>query len=246
MLKVSQLSFAYDGTPALDNISLAVDQGKVAALLGPNGAGKSTLMSIITGQLAAKTGQVTIDDCDVARQRPQALKATGIVFQSPTLDLDLTVSQNLSYFGGLQGMTASGALESAAPWLDRFELADRRHDKVRILSGGQQRRVEIVRALLHDPKLLLLDEPTTGLDVPTRQSIVRLVHELAAEKLVSVLWATHLVDEVYDTDDLVVLQNGRVIDTGLCTDVMKRMGKSDLAAIAGGTELEPRALEPRP
>ncbi len=235
MLKVSQLSFAYNGIAALDNVTLAVERGKVAALLGPNGAGKSTLMSIITGQFAAKSGHVTIDGRDVARQRPQALKATGIVFQSPTLDLDLTVAQNLSYFGGLQGMTPGGALESATPWLDRFELAERRNDKVRILSGGQRRRVEIIRALLHDPKLLLLDEPTTGLDVPTRQSIVRLVHELAAEKQVSVLWATHLVDEVYETDDLVVLQNGRVIDTGLCTDVMDRMGKSDLAAIAGGS-----------
>ena len=242
MLRLNQLTFAYDTEPVLTNVSFSVEAGQFAALLGPNGAGKSTLIGLLSAQYRAASGSVHIDGHDVQTDATRALKTLGIVFQSPTLDLDLTVEQNLSYFGGLHGLSPQQTRQRSGPWLERLDLANRRETKVRILSGGQRRRVEIIRALIHGPKILLLDEPTTGLDVPTRQSIVDLVHDLATETGLCVLWATHLVDEVRDTDTLVVLENGRIRDTGPCPDVMTRLGAADLAAIAGGDPQEERKV----
>ncbi len=235
MLQISNLSFAYGATPVLKQVSVALAPGRFTALLGPNGAGKSTLLALITRQLQAPPGAVRIDGRDVATDGARALAQVGIVFQAPTLDLDLTVDQNLLYFGGLQGLSPQHTGAAAAPWLDRFELGAKRGQKVRTLSGGQRRRVELVRALLHDPKWLLLDEPTTGLDVPTRRMIVHEAHALAEERGLGVLWATHLVDEVQETDDLIVLQQGQVVDSGAYAQVVQRLGTSDLEAIAGGT-----------
>ncbi len=234
MLRINELTFAYDRAPVLSDVSFSVGPGEFAALLGPNGAGKSTLMALMTGQATAGRGEIHIAGHSVKNNMRTALKSLGIVFQSPTLDLDLSVDQNLSYFGGLQGLSNTETRARSADWLARFDLLPRRNDKVRILSGGQRRRVEIIRSLLHKPKVLLLDEPTTGLDVPTRQSIVTLAHDLAVNEGICVLWATHLVDEVRETDSLVVLQEGRVRDSGKCLDVMARLGETDLAAIAGG------------
>ena len=234
MLAVNQLTFAYDTAPVLKDVAFSVDAGKFVALLGPNGAGKSTLLALMTGQYSIPRGHITIAGHDLAIARQKALGSLGIVFQSPTLDLDLTVQQNLAYFGGLQGLSASETEHRSQSWLRRLDLTDRLATKVRTLSGGQRRRVEIVRALLHDPKVLLLDEPTIGLDVPTRLALVDLVHRLANERDITVLWATHLVDEIQPTDELVVLQDGRVIATGDQKSILSSLEASDLNAIAGG------------
>ena len=236
MLAVNQLTFAYDTSPVLNEVAFSVGAGQFAALLGPNGAGKSTLLALMTGQYRAPRGHIQIAGYDLATARRQALECLGIVFQSPTLDLDLTVQQNLTYFGGLQGLSAAETARRGGPWLDHLGLTDQHTAKIRTLSGGQRRRVEIVRALLHGPRVLLLDEPTTGLDVPTRLGLVDLVHRLAHDNGITVLWATHLVDEIQPTDELIVLQQGHVMATGDQASVLSSLGASDLNAIAGGIE----------
>ena len=141
----------------------------------------------------------------------------GVVFQQPTLDLDLTVAQNLRYFAGLHG-SARDAERRIAVELERLDLSERRGDKVRRLSG-YRRRVEVARALLHRPALLLLDEPTVGLDVPTRRSLVEHVHALARDDGIAVLWATHLIDEIAPDDEVIVLHRGRIRAAGSVGDV---------------------------
>jgi ABC-2 type transport system ATP-binding protein len=152
------------------------------------------------------------------------------VFQQPTLDLDLTVRQNLHYFARLRGLSRAEATYRIERELTRLKMAERARETVRALNGGHRRRVEIARALLHDPQLLLLDEPTVGLDFPSRTSIVEHVHDLAAERGIGILWATHLIDEIRTTDDLVLLHNGRVVESGGAQAVVARSGVSSLDA----------------
>ena len=226
-LSVDEVSFAYGPRPALDNVSFRVERGSFTALLGPNGAGKTTLFSLIMRLLQLEAGSIAVCGMDVRRQGPAALAPLGIVFQDSTLDLDLTVQQNLRYFASLRGLPRADARARIERELARFELTERAGDRVRDLSGGLRRRVEIARALLHDPALLLLDEPTVGLDVPSRKSIVDHVHRLAGEGP-AILWATHLIDEVSPGDSLVVLHRGKVRARGTAEAAMNRVGASSL------------------
>ncbi len=181
-LAVDELSFAYAGGFALERVSFVVRAGEFTALLGPNGAGKTTLFSLITRLFESPRGSIAIGGADLRRQPARALAAVGIVFQQPTLDLDLSVHQNLRYFAGLHGLSGRVAEQRIAAELDRLGLTDQRRERVRRLSGGYRRRVELARALLHRPRLLLLDEPTVGLDVPSRRRIVDHVHRLALRR----------------------------------------------------------------
>jgi ABC-2 type transport system ATP-binding protein len=152
------------------------------------------------------------------------------VFQARTLDLDLSVMQNLTYHAALHGIGKREARRRAADGLARIELADRMNDKVRDLSGGQMRRVEIARALLHRPRLLVLDEPTVGLDIKARADILAHVRALVAQEGVCVLWATHLVDEIADSDDLIVLHQGRMLAHGSVAQVLAQTGEQSARA----------------
>ena len=150
------------------------------------------------------------------------------MFQQPTLDLDLTVKQNLRYFAALRGLKRSDADERMLAALKALDMAERIGERVRALNGGHRRRVEIARSLLHSPKLLLLDEPTIGLDHPTRRAIVRHVHELAKRDNIGVLWATHLFDEVEPDDDLLVIDRGKIVARGTARAVVAETGAKDL------------------
>jgi ABC-2 type transport system ATP-binding protein len=164
-----------------------------------------------------------------------------VVFQQPTLDIDLTVRQNLNYFARLRGLSRKEADLRIDRELTRLGIAERARETVRALNGGHRRRVEIARALLHDPQLLLLDEPTVGLDFPSRKSIVEHVHELARDRDIGILWATHLIDEIRPTDDLVLMHKGRVVEHGVVADVVARSATGSLdAAFTGLTAGEPR------
>ena len=196
VLTVKDLSYWYGSKQALDDVSFEVWPGKVTALLGPNGAGKTTLFSLITRLFDAPTGRIEIAGRSPAEWGARALGPLGVVFQQPTLDLDLSVKQNLRYFAALRGLKRKDADERMARALDALDMKERIGERVRALNGGHRRRVEIARALLHSPKLMLLDEPTIGLDDPTRRAIVRHVHELARSDNIGVLWATHLFDEI--------------------------------------------------
>jgi len=229
-LAVEQLGYAYGPVVALDNVSFDVRPGRFTGLLGPNGAGKTTLFALITRLLRPASGWIEIAGEDLAEASSAALAPLGIVFQQPTLDLDLTVRQNLRYFASLRGMARSQADQRIERELERMDMGARGDERVRALNGGHRRRVEIARALLHDPQLLILDEPTVGLDVPTRAAIVDHVHGLALEGGLAVLWATHLIDEILDDDALIVLHRGKVVDRGRAAEVVGRSGAKDLGA----------------
>ena len=229
-LEAEGVSHSYGKRKALSDVSFHVRPASFCVLLGLNGAGKSTLYSLITHLYAVQKGTIRIFGFDVNRTPSEALRRLGVVFQARTLDLDLTVEQNLSYHAALHGISKREASFRAAAVLDEVAMAGRAGDKVRTLSGGQMRRVEIARALLHRPRLLLLDEPTVGLDVKARADILKHVRHLVGETGIGVLWATHLIDEVASGDNVVLLHEGRVIDQGHAAEVAARTGAPDIGA----------------
>ena len=206
-LLVKNVSYAYGAKLALDDVSFSLAAGQFCALLGPNGAGKSTLFSLLTRLERAHSGAIAVRGAALSRA---TLAHLGIVFQQPTLDLDLTVAHNMSYFAALQGLTGKTAKMGIEAALLRMNMLDRAAEKVSTLNGGHRRRMEIARALIHNPKVLLLDEATVGLDAASRLAITRHVHDLAGAGL-AVLWATHLVDEIAPEDETIILHQGRVL-----------------------------------
>jgi ABC-2 type transport system ATP-binding protein len=227
-LEARHVSHSYGARKALDDVSFSVSRGAFCVLLGLNGAGKSTLFSLITRLFALRSGSLSVMGCDLAREPRKGLAQLGVVFQSRTLDLDLTVAQNFFYHAALHGIGKAQASVRTHELLSAVQLADRADEKVRNLSGGQMRRVEIARALLHGPRLLVLDEPTVGLDIGARADILALVRGLIASEGMSVLWATHLTDEVLDTDDVIVLHKGVVRASGAVTKLLEQTGASDI------------------
>lgn len=212
-LFVEGLKFRYGAKEALKGVGFDLPPGRFCALLGPNGAGKSTLVSLLTRLLVAPEGRICVAGHDLRQAPRRALAALGVVFQQPTLDLDLSVRQNLMYFAALHGLPRKQAAERIDEALDRLAMLERAGEKVRALNGGHRRRTELARALIHRPRVLLLDEPTVGLDAQARAGITAHVHDLADQGL-CVLWATHLTDEVRDTDRLLVLHQGQILADG--------------------------------
>ena len=225
---VEAVSHSYGARKALDDVSFTVTSGGFTALLGLNGAGKSTLFSIVTRLFGLQAGHIRIFGHDIEREPGAALRHMGVVFQPRTLDLDLTVTQNLLYHAALHGIARREALLRSVEVLSRIGLSERKASKVRDLSGGQMRRLEIARALLHRPRLLLLDEATVGLDVKARAEILAHVRSLVVEQGIGVLWATHLLDEIEPTDNLVVLHQGRILAVGEVAEIVKQTKSQDL------------------
>jgi ABC-2 type transport system ATP-binding protein len=213
-IEVRNLSFDYAGKLVLTDASFHARAGKFTGLLGPNGAGKSTLLSLLTGLLDGRGGQIHIDGIDIGKDPRQALGRVGIVFQQSALDLDLTLEQNMVYGAALRGWWGSDAHRKITQALELMNIADRCHYKVRELNGGHRRRLEIARALVHQPAVLILDEPTVGLDIRARNELVAHVHQLTTSENITVLWASHLVDEIRESDDLVVLHKGQIRAAG--------------------------------
>lgn len=225
-LSVTGLSFDYGSKQALQDVSFDIPSGTFCALLGPNGAGKSTLISLLTRLLVVADGTICVAGHDLRRAPRSALGELGVVFQQPTLDLSLTVRQNLAYFAALHGLDRTGLPKRIDAALDRLGMAERADEKARALNGGHRRRMELARALLHEPKVLLLDEPTVGLDAAARSAITAHVHDLATDGL-CVLWTTHLTDEVRDSDRLLVLHQGQILADGRMGDIRGDMPLSD-------------------
>jgi ABC-2 type transport system ATP-binding protein len=229
-LSIDAVSHTYGPRLALDHVSLDVAPGSFTALLGLNGAGKSTLVSLVTRLFGVQHGRIRIFGHDIAHEPGEALRRLGVVFQPRTLDLDLTVTQNLLYHAALHGIGRGEARARAEDVLGQVALADRGNSKCRDLSGGQMRRLEIARALLHRPQLLLLDEPTVGLDVRSRAEMLDHIRALVREQGISVLYTTHLFDEIADGDRLVVLHQGRVLARGGFGEILAQFGARDLHA----------------
>ncbi len=227
-LELASVSYAYGKRQALDNVSFSIPPGRFAVLLGLNGAGKTTLFSLVSHLFATRNGHIHVFGHDINRRPGDALRRLGIVFQARTLDLDLSVQQNLSYHASLHGIGARAANQRIHELMQSIDMSDRLYDKARSLSGGQIRRVEIVRALLHQPSLLLLDEATVGLDIKSRAAILADIRKLVQDNGISVLWATHLIDEVSHADQVIVLDRGKLVANGAVNDVVKAAGATTI------------------
>src|ERR1700716_2508796 len=201
----------YGPIRAVDGVSLTARPGEFIALLGPNGAGKLTLFQFLAGLFVPDSGRIEVMGHDMTQDAVPALARLGIVFQQPTLDLELSVTANLLFHAGLHGIPRAVAQAQIEKELARLGLAERAHDKTAQLSGGNRRRVELARALLHGPQLLLMDEASVGLDPQSRSDLIKLMLNMRAERAVAVLWATRLCDEVPDADRVIVLHRGKVL-----------------------------------
>ncbi|MFD3392970.1 ATP-binding cassette domain-containing protein [Alteromonas macleodii] len=226
-IAVQAVSHQYGGHHALDNINLCLKPG-LTMLLGPNGAGKSTLFALITGLQKLTQGSITFDGATLSQSRTNIMAKMGVVFQQSTLDIDLSVKQNLSYFASLHGISTTSALSHIQGLLDELDLTTKLNTKIRNLNGGHRRRVELARCLIHKPSLLLLDEPTVGLDIESRHLILRVVQALAHSQNVSVLWATHLFEEVKHNNNLIVLSKGRVLAHDQCEALLAKYHQQDI------------------
>jgi ABC-2 type transport system ATP-binding protein len=227
-LAVSGLTHRIGERDILQDVALTVPAGRLVTLLGPNGAGKTTLLSLVTRLYAAQQGTISVFGHDVRKESSAALSLMGVVFQQRAIDPDLTARQNLAYHAALHGLPRKVARTRIAAELERMNLVKDADRKIRTLSGGESRRIEIARALLHNPRLLLCDEATVGLDVRSRANILADVRSLVRDRGMAVLWATHLIDEVEPDDLIVILHRGQVLRQGAAADIAKALGADGL------------------
>ncbi len=240
-LNVRRVKKYYGRLCALNEVDLSVGAGEFVALLGPNGAGKSTLFQLLSGLFVADDGEIVIDGENLASSAIDALAKLGIVFQQLTLDLDLSVYRNLKFHCDLHGIhNARGIIQDS---LRREGLIENLQSPCRSLSGGNRRKVELVRSLLHKPSILLMDEATVGLDPASRQKLVQNVKSLCKEQDLAVLWATHLVDEAVDADSVYILHRGRVLQAGTPDEIVHRSRQSDLLSAFLSLTEQSRAAE---
>ncbi|GLR27578.1 ABC transporter ATP-binding protein [Limnobacter litoralis] len=208
------ISFSWLDTPTLHRVSLTLNPGEMLGLLGPNGGGKTTLISLIAGLVNPAEGHIQVNGVDVRQQALTARKSLGFVFQSVSLDPFMSVLQNLEFAAGLQGMSERQISPRIAELCDSLPIKAYLHKPVGALSGGQKRLVDIARALVHNPKVLILDEPTTALDPSAKGLLWSTLKSLQERNHLSILVATHLMDEAQDCDRVTFLRAGRIEWTG--------------------------------
>ena len=237
---VDGLSHRYGHRVALSNIAFAVDEGSVFGLLGPNGSGKTTLFRLLATLVAVQAGRVTIFGCDLQSRPGVVRQFVGVTFQSPSLDSRLTVYENLMHQSHLYGLSGSAMRDRVREVLDQLSVADRAHDRAGTLSGGLQRRVEIAKSLLHRPRMLILDEPSTGLDPTARIELWSVLRSLQNAG-VTVLLTTHLMDEAEKCDHLAILDGGSVVALGTPQELRASLGGDCLTLCC----TEPQSLSQR-
>ena len=223
-LKVENLSHTYGTRRALESVSFTVASGEVFCLLGPNGSGKTTLFRILSTLLRPTSGRVLILGHELATEAKAIRELLGVVFQHPGLDAKLTVRENLRHQGHLYGLAGKPLRNRIAELLERFGVADRIDERVEVLSGGLQRRVEIAKAILHSPRVLLLDEPSSGLDVSARLQLRDVLKTLAETENILVLLTTHLLDEAEACTRIGILDVGRLVALGNLEELKTLIG----------------------
>jgi ABC-2 type transport system ATP-binding protein len=224
VIEVRNLTHRYGDRIALSNVSFEVKQGEIFGLLGPNGGGKSTLFRVLATMMAPTEGSALIAGHDVVRDPSAVRRKVGVVFQTQSLDKALTVEENLRAQGHLHGLSGATLRDRMASAMTRLGLKDRRKDLVETLSGGLRRRVEIAKALLHRPQVLLMDEASTGLDPAARRDLSRHVEELREQEGVTVLLTTHILEEAARCDRLLLLHQGRIVAAGTPAELCARIG----------------------
>lgn len=237
-VEAKDLIHAYGSRRALDGINLTVEPGGLFGLLGPNGGGKSTLFRILATLIPPTGGSASVLSLDVVRDAAAVRRRIGVVFQSPSLDPMLTVAENLLHHGHLYGLRGRDLQRRRDEVLEQFNVADRAADRVATLSGGLARRVELAKGLMHRPEVLLLDEPSTGLDPGARRDLARHLQTLCADDGVTVLLTTHIIAEAEMCDRLAILDAGRVVARGAPDELKNQIG-GDCVTI---TTADPAAL----
>ncbi len=244
ILAVHNVSKSYGKVQAVKQVSFTLNSG-FHALLGPNGAGKSTLFQLLTGLFVPDEGDIHLNGISIRTNLPQALAQMGVVFQQPALDLDLSVQANLNFYARLHGMANSAIRQRSQAVLSQLELAPVANNACRTLSGGNRRKVELARALLTEPKLLLMDEATVGLDPASRAGLLAYVHKLCQEQNLSVLWATHLIDEAEGADQVLVLHKGKLLAQDTPKALIAKTQAPSLLDAFFHLSGETRSMEPR-
>jgi len=220
---IKNLRYSYGSRVALDDISLSINAGEIFGLLGPNGGGKTTLFRILSTLLPIQSGSCEIFSFNLADQPDQVRQKIGVVFQHPSLDKRLSVHENLSCQGTLYGLRGNDLQERISSLLNQFSLNDRKNDIVEQLSGGLQRRVEIVKGILHKPQLLLMDEPSTGLDPKARRQLWDYLLTLKKENI-TIMFTTHLMEEAEQCDRLGIINRGQLVAVGNPKELKAKIG----------------------
>ncbi|MBX3412666.1 MAG: ABC transporter ATP-binding protein [Pirellulales bacterium] len=233
-IEVVDVVHEYGSRRALDGLSLGVEQGEIFALLGPNGSGKTTLFRLLSTLIPLQSGAIRVLGDDVRRETNRVRRKLGVVFQAPSLDRKLTVSENLRHQGALYGLSGSVLAQRERAMLERLALADRARDLVETLSGGLRRRVELAKGMLHEPPMLILDEPSTGLDPAARTDLWNYLAEVRREG-VTVVLTSHLLEEAERADRIAIVAEGRLV----ALDTPER-----LRASVGGNTITIQTAEP--
>ncbi len=210
-IEIENLQKSYGEVKAVNGVSFSVEEGEFFAFLGVNGAGKSTTISILCGDSPRDGGAVKVEGAEIDADPQGIRRRLGVVFQNSALDKALTVKDNLKYRASLYGVTGRAFASKLEELTGLFQLKELLSRTVGKLSGGQRRRVDIARALVHDPRILILDEPTTGLDPQTRKTVWEIIRKLREERGLTVFLTTHYMEEAADSDHVVILDAGRVM-----------------------------------
>jgi ABC-2 type transport system ATP-binding protein len=241
VIEVRNLTHRYGDRVALSNVSFEVKKGEIFGLLGPNGGGKSTLFRILSTMMVPAEGQAILAGADVVRDPAAVRRQVGVVFQTQSLDKALTVEENLRAQGHLHGLSGAELRQRMEKSMKQLGLDDRRKDLVETLSGGLKRRVEIAKALLHKPQILLMDEASTGLDPAARRDLSRHVENLRDNEGVTILLTTHILQEADRCDRLALLHQGKIVALGSPGELCSRIGgdvvvleTADSATLAAG------------
>jgi len=245
VIEVKNLTHRYGDRVALSNVSFEVKQGEIFGLLGPNGGGKSTLFRILSTMMVPTSGSAVIAGHDVERDPAAVRRSIGVVFQTQSLDKALTVEENLRAQGHLHGLSGADLRERMERAMEGLGLADRRKDLVETLSGGLRRRVEIAKALLHRPQVLLMDEASTGLDPAARRDLSRHVERLRTDDGVTILLTTHILEEAARCDRLILLHQGNIVVHGSPAELCERIGGDVVVIEAADPQAMAASIEQR-
>jgi ABC-2 type transport system ATP-binding protein len=245
VIQVQNLTHRYGDRTALSDVSFEVRKGEIFGLLGPNGGGKSTLFRILSTMMVPTSGRALIAGHDVVRDSAAVRRQVGVVFQTQSLDKALTVEENLRAQGHLHGLRGAVLNERMERAMERLGLADRRRDLVETLSGGLRRRVEIAKALLHKPQVLLMDEASTGLDPAARRDLSRHIESLRSGDGVTILLTTHILEEAGRCDRLVLLHQGNMVAEGTPAELRARIGGDVVVLQTADTALLAAKIEQR-
>jgi ABC-2 type transport system ATP-binding protein len=247
---VQNLAHSYPATrasktirQALRGISFNVQSAEIFGLLGPNGGGKTTTFHILSTVFKPTSGQAQIFGIDVAQERARVRKQLGVVFQAPSLDKKLTVQENVKHQGHLYGLSGTELAQRSRHVLERVGLWDRRKDRVEVLSGGLKRRVELAKGLLHKPGLLILDEPSTGLDPGARRDLWDYLTELKKEERMTILLTTHLMEEAEKCDRVAIINEGSIVALGTPAELKSQIGGDVISVETAEPEALARLIE---